>query len=109
MINKMHVAAVGLIVASVTSAACAQPCTPTYVFFDNNGTNHFGVICQENGVQYHAYATLNSSGCLQWGTDTVKAWFSMVEAALMSGKTLNLTPGTNCVGLPQIAGLGLNR
>ena len=76
-----------------SSAFAAGPASPKVVEYQSAGIL---VIQLPDGTNYLAFASA-LNGCAAHSADTVKAWQSLAQSALLSGKNLVIT-SSPCVG-----------
>ena len=100
IVNTFAIAA-SLAVSSISSLAHAAPvtCVPGAIYTDSNSGIAIGIQCTNSATTYYAYSTL--SGC-SVGADTVKAFLSLAQAALLSGKSLSFVPTTCAANGAQV-------
>jgi len=100
--------AAGLVVVAATSAAHADPtylgCTITNVEWDNYdvaGGAEVGFICAGSAGWAYARNTLTAGCNYANSVDTLKSWFGLLQAALLSGHHINFQYtlfGNHCSG-----------
>lgn len=63
-------------------------CVPDQISWDDTKT--FAIHCSNKNNWYFARSYNTTDGCEAVSIDTLKAWLSMSEAAILAGKTVNI-------------------
>ena len=102
--------ALSLVAATASNSAfAASPvnnCAPTGLNVYSADTD-LAVVFNCSGVSGSLAGSVAPPGCAQKNPDTVKAWLSLVQAAVLSGKTINVSY-TVCGGVNRIDVITLN-
>lgn len=80
---------------SASAFATPQSCVPDATSWNDDTGGSLAIHCSNTNTWFFAKKAL--SGCTAVSVDTLKAWLSMAQAAILAGKTLTID-FTSCGG-----------
>ena len=95
--------ATALFLVSGHAAALSNTCTVSKVGYTGNGGGTLQIVC--GGTFYFAFGS--SGTCPTASADTKKAWQSLAQSALLSGKPVFIEYDNVCSGGPALTYLRL--
>jgi hypothetical protein len=91
--NRALVSIIGLLtVVTTTDAFANQTCVPAKIQADDTYGGELSFAC-DNGdfpIWYRAWRNWTGDGCAPVTADTMRNWHSVLTAALLSGKTIEV-------------------
>ena len=94
-------ALVAVVTMAATGSAWAATCTPNIVEYSTNNNTPTPLLIQCGGTNFFG-PIAPVSNCAAQSIETLKIWTSLAQAALLSGKKLNIYTKTCGSGSSQV-------
>lgn len=101
----------GLVVASTSAPASAAEitCSPTALTTSNGFGGHVAVQCADSGTWYNIFLSRSDVGACRNTSEAYRAYISLIQAAILAGKTLSFVTESCSGEVNVINWMKLNR